>query len=107
MAEAFWKEKPEDEDWDRQELDDEVVPEFVAAVPRFKDDVEVLIHLRKGDKPLETRARQENCLHLSMDLVTPLGAVLGRPSKLMVKSTTSTDSGAPKSQRNNLQIGGS
>ncbi len=36
MAEALWREeKKADEDWDRNEVDSEAIPELVSTVPRF------------------------------------------------------------------------
>jgi hypothetical protein len=36
LAEALWKEERKDnEDWDRNKVDSEAIPELVSAVPRF------------------------------------------------------------------------
>ncbi len=40
-----------EEEWDGAEVEAEPVPEWVAAVPRFRDDVKALMRLTKGDKP--------------------------------------------------------
>jgi hypothetical protein len=52
MAEALWKEENKDnEDWDRNKVESEAIPELVSAVPRFREDVRALRRLMKADKP--------------------------------------------------------
>jgi hypothetical protein len=60
MAQSLWEQtKKEDEDWSRTPVEDEDIPLFVVAVPRFKDDVEALQRLLTPDKPPLKRARRK------------------------------------------------
>jgi hypothetical protein len=49
--------KKEDEDWSRDEVAEEEVPDMVKAVPRFRDNVAVIWRLMAADKPPLKRVR--------------------------------------------------
>jgi hypothetical protein len=45
------EERKDDKEWDGAEVGPEPVPEWVAAVPCFREDIQALRQLMKGDKP--------------------------------------------------------
>jgi hypothetical protein len=52
MTGALWKEeKKDEEDWSWLKVEDEEIPDPVATVPQFREDVRALMHLMKVDKP--------------------------------------------------------
>jgi hypothetical protein len=58
MADALWKEdKKDSEDWSWLEVEDKAIPELVATVPQFWEDMRALMRLMKGDKPPLKQAR--------------------------------------------------
>jgi hypothetical protein len=58
MAKSLWEEiKKEDEDWSHAKVEEEEVPVYVEAVPRFKDDIWALQTLMGPEKPPLKRAR--------------------------------------------------
>jgi hypothetical protein len=106
MAEALWKEETKDEeDWDRNEVESEAIPELVSAVPRFREDVRALRRVMKADKPPLKGAQATKTARAYYGFGDASGSGFGATIiHIDGQITTSTDNGALRLQERSRPI---